>query len=97
MIRHLVLFRFKETTTPDDVTHLAATISKLPEMIPEIRRYSFGPDTTGDDGNWDFAVSAEFDDVAGYEAYRDHDGHREIIVGTIRPLIAERAALQVGW
>lgn len=97
MIRHLVLFRFAESTTSEDVAHLEATISQLPSMIPEIRNYTFGPDVTGDDGNWDFAVSAEFDDVAGYEAYRDHEGHREIIVGTIRPLIAERAALQVGW
>lgn len=97
MIRHIVLFRFKETTTPEDVARLEAAISPLPRMIPEIRRYSFGPDVTGDEGNWDFGLAAEFDDVAGYETYRDDERHREIITGTIRPLISERAAVQVGW
>jgi hypothetical protein len=97
MIRHVVLFRFADTVTPADIESLVETLRTLPSMIPEIRRYECGPDVTGDAGNFDFAATAEFDDVAGYEAYRDHEGHREMIATRIRPLITERAAIQVGW
>lgn len=97
MIRHMVMFRFKDTTTPADVARIEAAIGELPGMIPEIRSYRFGPNVTDDPGNFDFAVSAEFDDLAGYQAYRDHEGHQKIITEVIRPLIAERAAIQVSW
>jgi hypothetical protein len=45
-------------------------------------------------GNFDFAVAADFDDVDGYLAYRDHPEHRAIVTEFIQPIVAERAAVQ---
>jgi hypothetical protein len=45
-------------------------------------------------GNFDFAVAADFDDVDGYVAYRDHPEHRAIVEKFIRPIAGERAAVQ---
>lgn len=46
------------------------------------------------EGNYDFAVTADFDNVAGYLAYRDHPRHREIVANYIAPIRAEGAAVQ---
>lgn len=95
MLCHIVMFRFAETTTPADIERLEAAISTLPELIPEIRDYRYGRDATGDDGNWDFALIASFDDAEGYRVYRDDERHLAIIAEVIRPIIAARAAIQV--
>lgn len=39
-------------------------------------------------------VTADFDNVAGYLAYRDHPRHREIVANYIAPIRAEGAAVQ---
>ena len=63
--------------------------------IDTIRHYSFGPDAGLADGNWDFGVVADFADVDGYIAYRDHEAHQALIAQWIRPIVAERAAMQL--
>jgi hypothetical protein len=37
---------------------------------------------------------ADFDDVDGYFVYRDHPDHVAVINESIRPILADRAALQ---
>ena len=46
------------------------------------------------EGNFDWAAAADFDDLEGYLTYRDNPEHRAIIAEFIRPIIAERAAVQ---
>jgi Stress responsive A/B Barrel Domain len=94
MIRHTVLFRWKAEATEEDRRQTANEIAKLPSMVPSIRAFESGVDAGFADGNFDFAVSADFDDEAGYFAYRDDPGHREIIQRHILPLIAQRVAVQ---
>jgi hypothetical protein len=45
-------------------------------------------------GNFEFAVTADFDDVDGYLAYRDHPEHRAIVGQFIQPIAGQRAAVQ---
>ena len=45
-------------------------------------------------GNFEFAVVADFDDLEGYQVYRDNPEHREIIGKFIQPIAAQRAAVQ---
>lgn len=94
MLRHVVLFRWKPGVTGDQVASVARGLARLPGEIPEIVDYDFGPDHGLADGNWDFAVVGDFDDVAGYETYRDHPAHQELIAEVIRPVLADRAAVQ---
>ena len=37
---------------------------------------------------------ADFDDVDGYLVYRDHPDHQAVIRERIRPILADRAAVQ---
>jgi hypothetical protein len=91
MFRHVSLLKFND---PAAVERVTAEIAKLPGIIPALREYRFGPDAGLADGNFDLGIVADFDDVAGYEEYRDNPEHRRIIAEVIRPVLADRAAVQ---
>lgn len=94
MIRHTVVFRWKAEATEEDKQQVATEVAKLPSMVASIRAFASGPDAGLAEGNSDFAVTADFDDEAGFFAYRDDPGHREMIQRYILPLAAQRAAVQ---
>ena len=60
MIRHVVMFRWKPETTPEDVAAIEEGLRKLPVEVPEIQRYSFGADEGLNEGNFDYVVVADF-------------------------------------
>ncbi len=95
MFRHVALFRFVPDTTAEQIAAIADGLAALPTQIPEIRRYRFGPDAGGVEGNWDYAVVADFDDRAGWEVYAPHPAHQAFIAERMRPVLADRAALQL--
>ena len=95
MIRHVVLFRWKEGTSEGEVASALDALAGLPAAIPTVRAFAFGADAGLADGNWDVAVTADFADEAGYVAYRDHPAHRAVVAEAIVPIVAHRAAVQV--
>lgn len=94
MFRHVVMFRWKPETTPDDVTVIAEALGGLPAVIPELKEYRFGSDAGIGAGNFDFVVTADFDSADDYLVYRDNPQHRAIADNELIPRAAERAAVQ---
>ena len=94
MIRHTVLMKWTSEATAEQKASVAAELSALPVIVPSIRAYVLGSDLGLVAGNFDFAVSADFDDEAGYLAYRNDPAHRDIITRTIDPITAQRIAVQ---
>jgi Stress responsive A/B Barrel Domain len=94
MIRHVVLFRWAEETTEEQKQRVAAELARLPALVPSLRAFHIGSDLGINQGNFDFAVAADFDDVDGYLAYRDHPEHRAMISQFILPAAAQRVAVQ---
>jgi hypothetical protein len=94
MFRHVVLFTWNEGVTEEQQQAIAGELRKLPTVIDTLRDYRFGPDAGLNPANRDFAVVADFDDAAGYLAYRDHPAHRAAVERFITPVVAERAAIQ---
>jgi hypothetical protein len=94
MIRHIVLMRLAPETTDDQRAAIAAGIASLPSKIPEIVSISCGSDVGVSVGNADFAVVAEFGDEAAYLVYAQHPDHLLVIAELIRPVLAERNAVQ---
>jgi hypothetical protein len=97
VFRHVVMFRFVDGTTEEQKEALRAGLTRLPEVIPEIRAYRFGADAGINEGNFHFVVTADFDDVASYLSYRDNADHQKLIAELIKPVVAERAAVQFEW
>jgi hypothetical protein len=92
MFRHVSLLKFNDPRT--DVPVVAAALSALPASIPALRDYRVGADAGLADGNFDLAIVADFDDVAGYESYRDDPDHQRILTEIVKPRLAQRAAAQ---
>ncbi|MEM8903677.1 MAG: Dabb family protein, partial [Actinomycetota bacterium] len=94
VIRHVVMFRWSGEASDEAKQAVADGLAALPAAIPEIRRYEFGPDAGLREGNWDFVVVGDFDDVAGYQRYAADERHQSVISEHIAPIISERAAVQ---
>ena len=94
IFRHVVLFRWQPGTTPAQLEALERALALLPTQVPQIRAYRYGADAKETPGNFDFAIVADFDDVENWRAYVGHPAHQRLIAEYIRPLLAERAALQ---
>jgi heme-degrading monooxygenase HmoA len=96
MIRHVALFTWTEGMTDAMEQQFAAELTALASRLPGVRGYRAGADAGINEGNFDFAVVADFDDADSYRAYRDSAEHRDIIGRFSGPNTKSRAAVQYG-
>jgi hypothetical protein len=94
MLRHVVMFRWKEGVGDEEKRSVAEGLGALPAAIPEIRRYEFGEDAGLSEGSFDFVLVADFETQVDYEVYQGHPDHQQVIRERIKPAISERAAAQ---
>ena len=94
MVRHVVMFRWNPGTTARELESLERALAGMPRMCPSIRRYRFGRGLGLQEGGFDFAIVADFDDADGWRAYWAHEGHQKLVAEHVRPIAHERAALQ---
>ena len=91
------MFRWTAEATEEQKQQVAAELRRLPALLPVLRACHVGPGLGLAGGNFGFAVVAGFDDLEGYQVYRDNPEHREIIGKFIQPIAAQRAAVQYGF
>jgi hypothetical protein len=94
MIRHVVLLAWIPEATDAQKLRVAAELNALPPLMKGLRSFRSGPDAGIVDGNFDYAIVADFDDADSYLAYRHHPAHRAVITETIDPILSERVAVQ---
>ncbi len=84
VLRHVVLFSFKEDATPDDIATVEAAFSALPSKIPEIKGYEFGTNNSpeGLDKGFTHCFFLTFhseEDRAIYLPHPDHKAFGEVL------------------
>jgi heme-degrading monooxygenase HmoA len=94
VIRHVALFAWTEGMTDELERQFTAELMALGPRLPGVRGFHAGPDAGLADGNFDFAVVADFDDAASYLGYRENAEHRDIIARYSGPHAKARAAVQ---
>jgi len=94
MLHHVVVFRFVDDVTDDQRRAVVEGLRALPASIDAIRSFAVGTDVGRVDGNADLAVSATFDDAAGWRTYVEHPDHQQVIADLLRPILAGRHAVQ---
>ena len=94
MIHHVVMFRWKPETPDGQVELVHDALGQLPGLVPTIRSYDHGSDLGAEEGTFDYAISATFDDLEGWRAYDRHPDHEEVRAKLIRPWVAQRASTQ---
>ncbi|MDM8006699.1 MAG: Dabb family protein [Phycisphaerae bacterium] len=85
VLRHVVLFKFKDGTTPEQVKRIEQAFAELPGKIKEIARFEWGTDVSpeGKAQGLTHCFLLTFRTEADRDAYLPHPAHKEFgsIVG----------------
>ena len=92
--RHIVLFNWKSETPAGHADRTIEALSQLRPKIPQIQSYEFGANLGINPGTYDFAVTATFNSVDDYIAYRDNPDHKAFIAVFTAPYVDTRASIQ---
>jgi Stress responsive A/B Barrel Domain len=91
----MVMFRWVPEATREQKERVKSELGRLPSLVPQVRAFHLGEDLgLVGDVNFDFAVAADFDDLAGYLAYRENAEHRTIVETFVQPIVGARGAVQ---
>lgn len=81
MLRHIVLFKFKEEATDKQVQEVADAFAALPEKIDTIKDFEWGTDVSveGKAQGFTHCFVVTFADEKGRAAYLPHPAHQAFI------------------
>jgi len=79
MIKHIVLFDFKEENREEHMQKAKEMLLSLMESVPSLRKMEVGINFSKEERAMDLSIYTEFDDVAGLEAYASHPKHLEVV------------------
>ncbi len=97
MLRHVVMFQFKEEaqgrTKAENVAITKAMLEALPEKISWIRSSTVATNAEdADAGNFDLVLITDFDSMEDYRRYKVHPDH--VAVGNfMRPVRITRSSV----
>jgi hypothetical protein len=92
--RHVVMFKWQEGLGHDHVDRVREGLNSMPQVIDQIRGYVHGTDVGVSEGNFDYVVVADFENIDAWRVYRDHPHHVLFIEEVITGNVAQRAAIQ---
>ncbi len=88
------MLRFTRESTEEQKKALFKGMAKLPDVIPQIRRYEFGADLGLGDANPDMALVADFDSEEDWRSYNTHPAHQVVLNELIAPITQEAIRVQ---
>ncbi len=76
--RHVVLFKFKDTATPEQVKAIEDAFAALPKQIDTITGYEWGTNVSPENKNDGFThcFFVTFKDKSGLDVYLPHPAHK---------------------
>lgn len=92
--RHVVMFRWADDAPADRRDAAVEALRHLGEEVADLGTLSVGVDAGLADGNADVVVVADFASREDYLAYAQDPRHQKVVQEFVRPVIAERVALQ---
>lgn len=86
VLRHVVLFGFKQSSTPEDIARVVDAFKALPSQISEIKGFEWGTNNSPENLNQGLthAFTLTFHSEADRDAYLPHPAHKAFgdIVGS---------------
>ena len=92
MIRHVVMWKFKEEGKAENMEHAKEILYALRSVIGEIRRMEIGFDVSKTDMSYDMMLLTEFDSLSDLKTYAVHPAHLKVSE-FIRSVIETRVVL----
>lgn len=78
MIRHIVMFRWQDTFTPEIRAQWMAGLDAMRGNIPGMLSLVHGPDVLHTEKSWDHVIVADFGSGADLAVYNTHPLHEAI-------------------
>lgn len=81
LLRHVVLFKFKDSASDADVDAIVKAFGELPSKIPEIVAYQWGSDVSieGKANGFTHCFLVSFASEAGRDVYLPHPAHKAFV------------------
>lgn len=96
MIQHVVLLKWNDEVSAEQVAQVTSAFRALGEHIDELVSYEFGPDAGIYRGNADYALVARFRNEADLKAYVVHPRHQALLAQVTSPILKSFQAVQFG-
>ena len=93
MFRHCVMFKWSDDASDDAIAAVRAGLDELAQMEC-VDTYVHGADVGVSEGNFDYAIVADFESIAAYRTYAGDADHLDFIATVVKPAISARAAVQ---
>jgi len=69
VLRHVAMFKWKDGVSEEQKVAARDALANLKGTVPSVVEYTVGFDIERNPNNWDMVLVADFEDVAGLEAY----------------------------
>jgi len=79
MLKHILLFKFKEENKAKNAEELKDRLNGLKAHIPELLKMEAGVNTGKSPRAWDVSLYSEFKDFAALDVYQKHPAHLEVV------------------
>lgn len=89
MIKHIVMWKFREEVPVSDRLEMKRQLESLKCMIPVLLDIEVGVDVVGSDASKDMVLYSEFNSIDDLQAYAAHPEHLKV-VDFVKPLVCER-------
>ncbi|WP_371348628.1 Dabb family protein [Ancylobacter sp. IITR112] len=95
MIKHIVMFFWKEGVSADQISDFNRDMTEMMKLIPDVVAATHGPDLEFREGNANYILTATFKDEAGWKSYQDNPIHKAFIRDRVAPILSHRVAGQI--
>jgi len=89
MIKHIVMWKFKEDVAESDKQEMKRKLESLKGVVPTLADIEVGLDVVGSDASKDMVLYSEFNSLDDLKAYAEHPAHLKV-VDFVKPLVCER-------
>lgn len=94
MIKHVVIFNWREDVTEADISAVLEQLRALPGAIDALEDYLVAPDLGLTEGTGDLAIIATLASPEALRTYLDHPRH-VVLATRLRAMAESRTAVQV--
>ncbi len=92
MIKHIVMWKFKDETTEADKLEIKRRLESLKGVVPSLVEIEIGLNFSPCAPAKDMVLSTGFQTVEDLAAYASHPEHQKV-VAFVKPFVAERAVV----
>jgi hypothetical protein len=92
MIKHIVMWKFKEDVAEADKLEMKRQLESLKGVVPSLVDIEIGVDVVGTEASKDMVLWSLFHSLSDLQAYADHPAHLKV-VEFVKPLVCERAVV----